>query len=720
LHGSFNYDAKDNNSIPNNSINNLIEDSKKNIWISTETGICKLDYNSKKIIRFSHEYLNKNQIFRILEDNMGTIWVTTSKGLVSMRPDGTGFKIYDKNNGLLSEQFNYSSSYKSNIGDLYFGTTKGMISFNPSSFTKNNYVPPVLITRLLVNNQELNENSSSRLNKAIPYTTNISLPYDSSNIIIEIAALSYSIPNKNAFTYKMDGLDKDWTFIKNNRKIYYTKLPPGDYIFKVKGSNSEGIWNEKETELKIHIIPPLWANNWAYSFYAFLFFFILFIILRYYYIAIGERNLRNIEGLENEKERQIYNAKVEFFTYITHEIKTPLTLIKLPVEKLLNSIASDSINFEYVTMIDKNTNRLINLTNQLLDFRKADPNNYSLTFVRTDINSLLEELYVNYNLLAEKKKIEFKLELPRVPLFADVDPESFRKILNNLFNNALKYSEHIVKVRLFPFSSEDTVFKIEFKNDGFIIPFEKKEKIFEPFIRLKQTEKSAGTGIGLTLSRSLAELHKGELDLKKEEVNFNTFLLTVPIHHEKKIILGTEKSIETEIETTAEGTVNDSQKNEKNISILLVEDEKEIIDFLQKELKSDYNVFKATNGLEALDILLKENINLVISDIIMPIIDGIELCKKIKTDIEYSHIPIILLTAKNTLTSKIEGLDTGADAYIEKPFAMEYLFAQIKNLLSNRNIIKDYYAHSPLAHIRGIACTTADKTFLDELQKVID
>jgi DNA-binding response OmpR family regulator len=247
-----------------------------------------------------------------------------------------------------------------------------------------------------------------------------------------------------------------------------------------------------------------------------------------------------------------------------------------------------------------------------------------------------------------------------------------------------------------------------------------KEKIFEPFFRLKQTEKNAGTGIGLSLSRSLAELHKGTLGLEQPEGNQNIFLLNIPIHQDTEINLTKEEPNETELIVTDASQPEEPAQNEKSISILLVEDNKEIINFLQKELKCHYNIFKASNGQKALDTLLKENINLIISDIMMPVMDGIELCKIIKTDLHYSHIPIIMLTAKNTLTSKIEGLETGADAYIEKPFVMEYLLAQITNLLSNRNIMKEYYAHSPLAHIKGIACTNADKNFLEQLQKIID
>ncbi|MEP6948083.1 MAG: two-component regulator propeller domain-containing protein, partial [Ginsengibacter sp.] len=718
--GSFKYDAKNINSIPNNYVNNLFEDHTGNMWFCTESGLCMYDVASENIIRYTDEpALRDNQVFRVLEDNTGTLWISTSKGLVSLSTNRKETKIYNTNNGLLSEQFNYNSAYKSNNGLFYFGTVKGMISFNPSSFGRNTFVPPVFITNLLVNNQELKINAGSRLKQAIPYTTSITLPYDSSTISFDVAALSYAMPGRNEYLYKMEGVDKDWIHIISNRKIYYTKLPPGNYVFKVKGSGAGEVWNDKETILNIRVLPPAWASPWAYFAYMLAALGIVFIILRYYHIALREKNLRKIKTLEIEKEREIYTAKIEFFTNVTHEIRTPLTLIKLPVEKLLKTSSSDSILFENLTMIDKNTDRLIHLTDQLLDFRKAEANNYSLNFVRTDISDLLKELFSIYKPAAEEKRLSFKLELPRVPLLAYIDPEAFRKILSNLFNNAIKYADHAVIVRLLSFSSDDNVFNIEFKNDGNVVPYEMKEKIFEPFYRLKQTEKYAGTGIGLPLSRSLAELHKGVLDLKKPVDNFNIFLLSIPIHQEHEISLVEYETIEIDT-PLVEDNADTGPQHMSHISILIVEDNKEIINFLQKELHNNYNIYKAANGKEALQILLQENIELVISDIMMPVMDGIELCRKMKTDLQYSHIPIILLTAKNTLTSKIEGLETGADAYIEKPFVLEHLLAQIINLLNNHNIIKEYYAHSPLAHIKGIACTKADKSFLEELQMVID
>jgi DNA-binding response OmpR family regulator/anti-sigma regulatory factor (Ser/Thr protein kinase) len=342
---------------------------------------------------------------------------------------------------------------------------------------------------------------------------------------------------------------------------------------------------------------------------------------------------------------------------------------------------------------------------------------FSLNFVKTDVSDLLQETYNSFQLAAEEKDIIFKLELPGIALQAYVDPEALKKILSNLFNNAIKYAESKIIIRLKNFNSDDRVFSILIQNDGYIIPFDLKEKIFEPFYRIKETDSQPGNGIGLSLSRSLAELHKGVLDLSKPENGMNIFILSLPIHQEKEFIIHND---EQEAVVEDESHLVENADNALKPEILLVEDNKEILDFISREIAVDYMVRKASNGTEALEILKNGTIQLVISDIMMPVMDGLELCKKIKTNLEYSHIPIILLTAKNSLHAKIEGLEMGADAYIEKPFDFEHLSAQISNLLMNRNKIKEYFASSPLSQIRTIGYTKTDKAFLEKLKQVID
>ena len=706
------------NGLINNYVNNLFEDKEKNFWFCTERGLSHYDTKTGKIKNYTIEDgLPDNQIFRIMEDNSGAFWISTAKGLSKFNLSSNEFANYHTANGLPTEQFNYNSSFKNDDGTLFFGTVKGMISFNPKDFIKNNFIPPVYITGLQINNIEAEiGNKKTGLHKSIINTSKITLPYNSSSISIDVAALSYVIPEMNEYAYQMEGIDKSWTILKKNRKIFYTKIPPGKYTFKIKGSNSEGLWNNKETILNLEILSPWWATKWAYLLYFLIIAAIIITIIRYYHLAVTEKNKRRIESIQINTEREIYNAKVNFFTNVAHEIRTPLTLIKMPLDKLLNSnIADENVN-ESLHIMKKNTNRLIDLTNQLLDFRKAEANKFSLSFSKTDINELVTEVFSIFKPAAEQKDISYRLELPRITLYAYVDSEAVKKILSNLLNNAIKYADLIVRTKLLPFSSEDTLFHIEVRNDGYIIPEQYKEKIFEPFYRIKETEKEAGTGIGLPLARSLAQLHNGQIVMKTSDDNLNIFLLSLPIHQETEINL--LKDEEDNANNTPEDNLSKFIDLTKPI-LLLVEDNKEILNYIKNELTDKYNVITAANGQDAIQVLENENVHVVVSDIMMPIMDGIDLCKKIKSDFQHSHIPIILITAKNSLQSKIEGLEVGADAYIEKPFSLDHLQAQISNLLSNRNIIKEYFARSPLTHLKGIACSNTDKEFLENLNDAI-
>ncbi|HXD76193.1 MAG TPA: two-component regulator propeller domain-containing protein [Puia sp.] len=716
-YGAFKHDPNDENSLIDNHVNGIFEDRQHNIWFATEGGLCKYEKDRRKFTTYTtRDGLPDNLIFKILEDGDQNLWISTSKGLVCFDPGRKTIKTYKKSNGLLSDQFNYNSAFRDTDGMLYFGSVKGLIRFNPAAFVKNNAIPPVYITGIQINNKEYPVNKErSPLTESITYTPRLELPYDQSTISVDFAALSYTMPEMNGYAYKLDGFDPDWTYLKTNRKAYYTKLPPGHYTFRVRGSNSSGLWNEKQASFALDILPPFWASTWAYELYALFVVSLVYFTIRYYVVRAGEKNLRRIELLEIEKEREIYHAKIEFFTNVAHEIRTPLTLIKMPLEKLMNDPGRQVDIKENLRTMERNTNRLIDLTNQLLDFRKTETNKFSLNFVKTDISDLIRETFSNFRLAAEEKNIQCRLDLPRLSLQAFVDPEAVKKILNNLINNAIKYADAKVAVHLLPFSSEDKVFSIEIRNDGYLIPFDQKEKIFQPFYRLKETEKQPGTGIGLPLSRSLAELHKGVLDLKRPEGGMNVFSLVLPIHQDQEFVLqNDEVPASVEDNTIPEDGIDPSKP-----TILFVEDNKDILDFIAKELQTDYTVRRVLNGKQALEILDQENIQMIISDIMMPVMDGLELCKVIRTNLEYSHIPIILLTAKNSLETRIEGLEVGADAYIEKPFALEHLKAQISNLLSNRANIKDYFASSPLAPIRSMGYSKADKNFLEQLDAIV-
>ncbi|WP_205589843.1 hybrid sensor histidine kinase/response regulator transcription factor [Mucilaginibacter celer] len=713
---NYRYPVK--NALNTTTVNGIFEDSNHKLWFATEgLGLWRYDPD-KDTYKFYdlNTGFPSNYIFRVMEDNTKTLWISTTRGLVSLNLATEQIKTYTKANGLLSDQFNYNSSFKDDDGTMYFGCVKGMISFNPANFKQNRFVAPVYITGFQVHNKEiLVKGADSLLSQSIISTKKINLDYFQSSFSIDFAALSFPSPEMTRYKYTMKGLDKGWTDLNRNRKVYFTQLQPGHYTFIVKAADNSGNWTPHETTLEINIAPPFWQSVWAYIAYCLLFLYTGYYLLRSYHRRTREKNRRIIEMLENDKEKQIYNAKIEFFTNVAHEIRTPLTLIKGPMEKVIKKAENVPEIQNNLKIMEKNTNRLLDLTNQLLDFRKTETNGFSLSFVKTDITDLVADTFVRFKPMAEQKNLHYTFIHPAKSVCAYVDIEAFTKILSNLINNAIKYGNSEVEVELEDQKDSDVTFTIEIRNNGHLIPYEMREKIFEPFFRMKESEKQIGTGIGLSLSRSLAELHKGLLVLNKSINDFNIFNLTLPVHQEKEFDLQT---------TPDEYEQPDLINKEENIDfmkpvILLVDDNPEILDFISDDLSDKYSVLKAHNGQEALDMIDIENIQLIISDVMMPGIDGFELCKIIKTNFDHSHVPIILLTAKNTLQSKIEGLEVGADAYIEKPFSPEHLQVQIANLLINRNKIKDHFASSPLAHIKSMAYSKPDESFLDKLNGVI-
>jgi ligand-binding sensor domain-containing protein/signal transduction histidine kinase/DNA-binding response OmpR family regulator len=723
--GNLRYEGANNKSIGSNAINSIFEDSHNNIWCATEGGgICRLNRQTNTFKRYtSKNGFPSDIIFKVLEDKKGLLWISSTKGLICFNPVTEELKTYTKANGLLTDQFNYNSAYKDAQGRMYFGSVNGMISFNPDQFSNNTFTPPVYITGFQVYNKELaiNQNNSP-LKTSVTYTDKIQLPYDKSTFSIDFAALSYAAPEMNEYAYKMEGLEDNWNYLKTNRKIYFTNLPAGTYTFLIKGSNSSGIWNNKPTKLIIEILPPFWASTWAYLLYFATAAGIIYYLIRSYHRKTEQKNQQKLEDLriekereisylENEKEREIYLAKIAFFTNVTHEIRTPLTLIKAPLEKVLKSPDNSPDVKANLEIMKKNTHHLLDLTNQLLDFRKTETTGFSLSFIKTNIADILQETWLRFKPAAEERDLDYTLHLPG-DVFAYVDTGAIIKIFSNLFSNAIKYAGSKVHINL---AEHHECFSIEVSNDGALIHEKFKEKIFEPFVRLEESETQLGTGIGLPLARSLTELHKGNLNFKPA-AGLNIFVLTLPIHQDKEFHLNEEIILPDVLVASQIEAPNAPQLNPV---ILLVEDHKDILDFIAKELAAEYTILKAHNGREALTLLETATVNLIISDIMMPVMDGLELCKRIKSDVQFSHIPVILLTAKNTLESKIEGLELGADAYIEKPFSPDHLSVQIASLLLNRNNVKEYFARNPLINIKSIAHTKADEVFLEKLNNAI-
>ncbi len=519
--------------IPGNFIVSIFEDSQKNMWIGTEgEGVWK--YNREKKIAKVYN-LNSgfpsNTVLKVLEDSTNKLWITTTKGLIELNPSTDNFKIYTKSNGLLTDQFNYNSGYQDKQGNIYLGGLRGMISFTPSSITESKYTPPVYITGIQINNQgEKTGDENAVLKQSILYTGSIELAHDQSSINFDFAAISFVSPETISYAYKLERFDKNWTYLATNREVYYTQLPPGKYVFKVKTFSKIHGWNTPEATMNIIIHPSIWASPIAYTIYGAVALSIIILIAYNYHKRVAEKNKRLVELLHHEKEKEIYESKIEFFTNVAHEIRTPLTLIKAPLEKIMKKVHSLPDVVRNLLLMERNTNRLIELTNQLLDFRKTETDGYSLNFVKTSISHLLEDLYTNFLPAAERKNLSYKIKLPGEELLAYADVEALKKIVSNLLDNAIKYASKKVFVELSDQEAGGEFFFIKIFNDGVFIADVLKEKIFEPFYRLRATEHINGTGIGLALTRSLAELHNGNLYVDNSFEDETIFVLKLPMH----------------------------------------------------------------------------------------------------------------------------------------------------------------------------------------------
>ncbi|WP_222845701.1 hybrid sensor histidine kinase/response regulator transcription factor [Flavilitoribacter nigricans] len=716
--GSFLQDGEDGECISHNQINGIFEDSSKNLWVSTEHGLNLYDKAKGTFRKFTMEDgFPSNVFYAFIEDDEHQLWISTANGLVVYDPESGDKKIYTQANGLLTNQFNYCSAHKDRTGRMYFGSVNGLISFDPRDFVVNSYKPPIYITGIQINNRPVPINSGgSPLAKSVTFTEKIELKPRESSFSLDFSALSYTTPEMTEYWYQLGGLNEEWVPLEKNHKVFFTELPAGDYNFKVKSVNNSGIWSEEASALQIKVLPTFWKSNLAYGLYIGLIGFLFYLGLRFYHQRIKSRNKELLRELGIKKEKEVFQAKIEFFTNVSHEIRTPLTLIKSPLEKMLKKADLKSELGENLSIMDKNTSRLLDLVNQLLDFRKTELEDINLSFVKLNISDLVRNTSTRFSPSVKDKKLDLEISQPEKDIYAFVDAEAIKKILSNLISNAIKYAENSVGISL---EKNEDFFELQVRNDGPLIPAHLAGKIFEPFYRVpgSENQKQTGTGIGLSLAHSLTELHHGSLRLDTSSSHLNTFVLRLPLRQEREFPLYLSKEAETE--KVVERQALELAESANQPAILLVEDNEDLLDFIAKDLVEDYQVFKATSAEAAREFLQQEKIQLVVSDIMMSGMDGFALCKHIKTSLESSHIPVILLTAKSALQSKIEGLASGADAYIEKPFSMEHLKAQIANLLANRRYILEHFSSSPLAHIRSIAHTEVDENFIRKLDETM-
>lgn len=723
---NYTYNAKEKSSLPNNQVNCLCVDKRHRLWVGTGNGLCQYDYQSNNFTRIPLD-LRSSLICDIIEDGE-YLWLTTTSGLVKFNPATHECKAFTQSDGLQSNQFNVKSGIRTANGKIYVGTANGFNAFYPENVVNNPYVPPVIITNLQIFNKDITTRSDDILDHAIEQTREIILSYKQTVFSLEFVALSYATPEKNQYAFKLEGFDKEWNYVGNQRKATYTNLPAGHYTFKVIASNNDGIWNMEGTEISITIKPPIWLSNEFIILYILLFIALVFYSIRYFNKRSKRKHEEELRQLNIEKEKEVYNTKISFFTLVAHEIRTPVSLIIGPLEKIMNEmeIFPDKIKDD-LKIIARNSQRLLFLVNQLLDFRKAEQNAVSISFSEQNIYDLLQNVYERFKPFVEQKNAQIFLSADDQHFMATIDPEAITKAVSNLLSNASKYTKDRIDISLQTKNRKDDTFEITISDNGIGIIPEEQEQIFKPFYQIAGNNKP-GTGIGLSLVKTLVESHHGEIKLVSVPGEGTSFSIILPVQQEKtkeqqEVLqdhnLSQNQFVQEDTDSGNE-TVNSTENNDNQPKLLIIEDNQDMREFLHKNFSSHYHVFLANNGLEGLQTLKQNKIDIIVSDLMMPEMDGIAFSKELKKDILLSHVPVILLTAKTDTISKIDAMKSGADDYIEKPFSVQYLEARIENLLESRKKLRKKFSEMPFVPLNSIASNKADEKFLLKMNEIIE
>ena len=684
-------------------------------------------------------------MFGILEDDKGVFWISTLNGLSRFDPKAKTFRNYYTYDGLPGNEFRPSSCYKAKNGMVYFGTTSGVVYFHPDSIRESTYFPTLALTNFKIFNKviPIGKMTDGRtiLTKSINESDKITLRYSDNNFSIEFAAIDFSAPEKIKYAYTMEGFDKKWIEKDfNQRYAAYTNLYPGTYTFKIKTTNVDGDWNDHYKTLIIKIQPPFWKTWWAYLIYFAILISAFIGVRKLMLFRITMQNSLEMERLEREKLEELNQSKLQFFSNVSHEFRTPLTLILGPLERLSNSRLDGALK-KQIEFVHKNAIRLLRLVNLLLDLQKVEKNEMHLRARLGDIVAFTKEIVMSFEELTHHKKISLNFVTDIKKLDVWYDSDKLDKVLFNILSNAVKFTQKggSITVALttgrndvFPYPLNDFV-NISITDTGKGMKEEHLHKIFERFYQIEsnESEMQLGTGIGLHLSSYLIELHKGKIMVSSKEGEGTRFEVLIPLNgdhlkEDQKVadmelseisnhteLIGFEQeTMEPAIEPDKKTTKD--KKNSKKYKILVVEDDHEIRSYIKSEFHDRYEMIEALDGMEGWEMAQSQMPDLIISDVMMPRLDGIQFCKKIKTDISTSHIPVILLTARTSIENRIEGLETGADSYIPKPFNPKHLMVRVEKLIELRQNLMAKFSKSINFEAKEMTLTSADERFLQK------
>lgn len=779
--------ANDNSSLYGNNIIALNEDKQKNLWIGTDDG----GLNCYNLVKksFTHYFINGDKtpdirvvftdskgrvwvgqaglylfnkaenkfglytdkgglssefIKGITEDELGNLWISTSNGLTKFNPDSRELKKYNVADGLQGLEFEAGAYMKTRNGEMYFGGINGFNRFYPEDIKVNHFVAPVYITGLQIFNKDvLPGQDKSPLKNDISLTHQVTLDYKQSTLSFDFAILNYTASENNQYAYKLKNFDQDWHYT-SDRKANYTNLSPGDYTFYVKASNNDGLWNNKSAYINISILPPFWATWWFRSLVLLSIFTVSYFLLRF------KRNL-DLQKVEESKREEMHKIQLQFFTNISHEFRTPLSLILGPLEKMMHEDKSQVFH-KYYDTIHRNANRLLLLINELLDFRKAESGSLKLKVMPGNLNLFVTEVAEDFKSLISEKQISLNLIIPRTLGDTWFDRQIIEKILINLIHNAYKYTNigGEITIELYNSPSQfETCYKhsnavsnnyrgkknvyIRVSDNGIGISKESIHHLFERYYRITDTH--MGSGVGLAFVKSLILIHKGSISAYSEKNVGTDFIVKLPV--DKDDYSSDEKWVNNadnrgvQLESISPFLYQNDSKifeelavvknNDAHLyKILVVDDNDELRNFLRHSLDEFYDVIEAVDGIDGLGKAQRELPDMIISDLMMPRMNGMDFCREIKTNPATSQVPFIILSAKDALESKIEGAESGADLYFPKPVSINLLLLSIHNMFRQHSTLKESHIKNYFYEAQEATDTQNDKSFMDQLVKVIE
>ncbi|MCR9254149.1 MAG: response regulator [bacterium] len=727
--------SHDETSLSNNFITNIIKASSNQLWVGTEDGLNLFDTSNKTFQKFNKkDGLRSNEAISLKLDINGNLWIGHWEGLTVTRPTVKGLEVishFDQDDRVQGGFFYNNNVHSDQDGTLYFPGSNGFNIINPRDLMLNPHIPRTAILNISIFDEVLKPkqeyDGNVVLSEPIHKTESITLNHDQNSIRINFTANHFAAPQKNQYAYKLEGFDADWQYTDANQRFCnYTNVPDGTYTFLLKASNNDGVWNEEPITLGIQILPPWWRTFYAFFGYAVLAFLMLLLFRRLIIMRTNYSNSLLFAEMEKENLEKHNRAKLEFFTNISHEFRTPLTLILGPLQNVIKHFEGEKYVRQQLGIIDKNTNRLLRLINQLLDFRKAESGKLNIQAAEGNFVKFVEEVKLAFDSLAAERKIDFQLHTSSNVINLWFDRDQFEKVLFNLLSNAFKHTPEKGNVTIKLIEKKSNV-EIVVEDNGKGIEQKHLAKIFERFYTPDSGNYyNTGTGIGLALTRTLVEMHSGTILAESEADQFTRFIIDIPKgkdHFDAENIIPDFKDSE-QIERYQD-QIQDENYNtaselstEKDVTeldrILIVEDNPDVSAFIKSIFIEEYAILEARNGEEGLRLAKEEIPDLVISDVMMPVMDGITLCKSLKNEIKTSHIPVILLTARTSLIYRAEGLENEADDYVTKPFNASILKLRVINLIKSRKKLQKLFSKNEPLNLEPseVTITSSDEKFI--------